>query len=68
MQQHRGVTFKVEDKADDEYKSKTLHTSLYVWDELVRQWIFMHSLGVRDTAVDAIDNLINMGLLKEKVE
>jgi hypothetical protein len=68
MQKHRGVTFKVAEKLGDEYKSKTLHTSLYIWDELVKQWIFMHSLGVRDVAVDAIDNLIKMGLLKEKVE
>lgn len=68
MQQHRGVGFKVEEKASDEYKSKTRHASLYVWDQLVQQWIFMHSLGVHEVAVDAIDNLIDMGLCKEQFE
>lgn len=66
MQQHRGVKFKVEDKAGDEYKSKTRHTSLYIWNELVEQWIFERSLGVHDVAVDAIDQLIDDRFLEEK--
>ena len=63
MQEHRGVKFKVEDREGDEYKSKTRHTSLYIWNELVQDWIFERGLGVHDVAVDAIDQLIEDGFL-----
>jgi len=57
---YKGIRYKV-----DEPTYRGPWGSLYIWNELVQQWIFERSLHRSDTAEGAIDQLLRDGFLRK---
>jgi len=57
---YKGIRYKV-----DEPTYRGPWGSLYIWNDLVSQWIFERSLHRNDTAEGAIDQLLRDGFLRK---
>ena len=58
MQEYKGVKFEVRGS-----KVSNTHNELYIWNELVQQYVFERSLRNNNVAEDAIEQLILDGFL-----